>query len=140
MKLMFCGICGDVVSPGLTNRQPRWCHCGRHAVWWEDSQRGILSLHDSNDPYRTVADFGAFAWVIGLHNGILIHGGLCSSKEFPVENRNGVTTKGNLLTRKEWVQELLDETPNTYLFKRANSLVIRIAPGWIFDTGWAPLP
>lgn len=140
-KLLFCAECGDVVAPGQRDMSPRWCACKRHAVWWRDGRRGLLSVHDAWMPERSGGD-GGKGWVIGLHNGVLTAGGLvCSTgspvEEVPAANGDGtITLRGNTLTRKHWVERELADTPDSYLFKRANSLVVRIAPGASSDTQW----
>ena len=126
-KLMFCGECGDVVSPGLNTKEVRWCQCKRHAVWWDNPHSGQIRVHDSWMPERTGGD-GGQAWIIGLHNGVLTFGGLIADH------------RKNLLTKKQDVEFLLSTTPDTYLFKTANSLVVRISPGSSNDTAWSQLP
>jgi hypothetical protein len=138
-KLMFCGECGDVVSPGLKEHDVRWCACKRHAVWWENGAAGQLRVHDAWMVDRNAGD-GGKAWVIGLHNGVLREGGFMAHTGTPVEEVDGVTMRGNLITRRHWVERLLAQTPDSYLFKRANSLVVRIAPGASNDTAWSRLP
>lgn len=128
MKLMFCGNCGDIVSPGLADLEVRWCACRRHAVWWIDGGRGILRVHDAQMPERNGGD-GGRAWVLGLHNGVLHDGGLVKYGH-----------AGNEVTTKAQVERLIDETPDTYVFKRARSLVVRFAPGYTGDTAWSQLP
>lgn len=137
-KLMFCGACGDMVAPGQVDMRARWCHCGRHAVWWRDGRRGLLSVHDRLFPERN-GGAGGKAWVIGLHNMLTMMGGSTADPNSRWCTPNEVgdpPTDGNLLTRKKWVEQALEDTPDTYLFKRVNSLVIRIAPGYSGDTRW----
>jgi hypothetical protein len=97
----------------------RWCACGRHAVWWRDAYRGELSVHDQ---WRGLDDEKGrpAAFVLGLHNGWLQHPlpTLC----------------------KEDYDQVLEETPDTYLFKKLNSVAIRIRPGHSSDTKYDELP
>jgi hypothetical protein len=147
-KLLFCGECGDLVSPGFKNNDPRWCYCHRHAVWWRDANKGLISVHDSWMPQRNGGD-GGQAWIVGLHNEVLRGRGLIANgpralHENPADPM-AITgwTKGNLVTDKEFVENVLAVTPDTYLFKRANSLVIRFAPGSTSDSQWdatVPVP
>lgn len=116
MKLMYCQDCGDVVAPGLRNREPQRCACRRHSVWWENGGAGVLRLEDHANrtlPYPARPR----AYVIGLSNSILR------------EPREGLNA--------EIVQELIDRHPESYLFKQWRSLIIRIRPGESSDTAWA---
>ena len=131
MKLMFCGACGDVVAPGLRDYDARWCACGRHAVWWRDAAKGLLSVHDTKFPTRNGGD-GGRAWVIGLHNWLLMGEGLSCTTRPDLDNQ---------VTKADFVQASLDATPDNYLFKRARSLAVRFTPGYTGDTKWdAVLP
>lgn len=129
MKLLFCGHCATLVVPDARPRQPRSCPCGRHLVWWEDPISGILRVHDR---YRTLqiytheetswegpsASWRPACWIIGLHNGWLTHhaGGRAA------------------------IDQVLADTPDTYLFKTQGSIAIRIRPGESNDTAYANLP
>jgi hypothetical protein len=122
-KLMFCGDCGDLVTLGQKDLDPRWCACKRHAVWWVEGLKGIIRVHDTMFPARQFGH-GGKAWIIGLHNGLLMGSGLVA------DSHNQVTTSA-------LVEALLLDTPDSYIFKRANSLAIRITPGYSNDTAWA---
>lgn len=122
-KLLFCAECGDVVAPSHVDKQPRFCRCQRHAVWWDDGSKGHVRVIDTWVPHRS-SSLGAKAWIIGIHNGLLTEGGITC------DAGNGQTTAAQ-------VAALLDDTPDTYLFKRANSLVIRFTPGSTGDSNWA---
>lgn len=114
MKLLFCQDCGDIVAPHRQDMKVRWCNCRTHAIWWVDGTRGILRVHDTRG-------YNRYAFVIGLHNRFL---------GFP----------GNHIGAED-VKAILDDTPDTYIFKRINSPVIRIRPGYSNDTAWeATLP
>jgi hypothetical protein len=137
-KLMFCGDCGDVVSPGLRDMNPRYCECGRHAVWWRDGSKGLISVHDIKFPERNGGD-GGKAWVIGLHNHILQMGGLMANTSLRAYTPNedpDMPYTGNHRTRKAWVEQALADTPDSYLFKQVNSMVVRFAPGATSDSKW----
>lgn len=138
MKLMFCAQCGDLVVPSRKKNEVRWCECGRHGVWWVNPVSGTLRMHDRLVPDRNGGD-GALAWVIAIHNNVLtfpgshvVHTGRVGDEPEP--------HTGNIVTRKEWVETMLHLTPDHYVFKKANSLVVRLAPGYTSDTGWAKLP
>lgn len=124
MKLLFCEDCGDIIAPHRVDRQPRWCRCKRHAVWWEDGQKGILRLWDVIEGPREARDGIWYpryprAYVIGLTNYLLGWEGQIGA---------------------DAVREMIDAHSDFYLFKRWRSLVIRIRPGESSDTAWARLP
>lgn len=110
MKLLFCQSCSDIISPNQDARHPRWCRCGSHAVWWENPFTGEIRVHHKR------AQRGG-AMLIGLHNGIL--------------------SAAEMRTTRSTVEALLASTPDTYIFKQANSLVIKFAPGMSSDSAWA---
>jgi hypothetical protein len=122
MKLMFCEDCGDIVAPSRTDFKVRWCDCGRHAVWWEDGVAGMLVLHDKVDGCtdRPDSDYDGFpkggprAWVLGIHNAVLIADHLSA----------------------DHVKELIDRAEG-YLFKTRESLIIKIRPLDSNDTRWS---
>lgn len=121
MKLLYCQACGDILAPLATARTPRWCRCGAHAIWWENPALGVLRLYERDGRYDP-PDGREHTWsrkrsphrayVLGLHNGFLAYG-------------------------HEAIPELLASTPSTYLFKTANSILVRIRPGESNDTDWA---
>lgn len=120
MKLMFCEDCGDVVAPHRIDRTVRWCHCRRHAVWWDDGRFGKLALYDKverrdapGSVYHGFPMQGPRAWVIGLHNAVL--------------------TEKLDAQKTQW----LIEAAEGYLFKERGSLVIRLRPLESNDTRWA---
>ena len=128
-KLLFCEICGDIVAPFPTANVPRYCRGGCHAVWWVDPFRGILRLYETRgryDPPKEGSDpnYAVWlrkrsphaAWVLGLHNQFLHF------------------SQGH---SKKTIQTILDGTPDSYIFKTVNSVIIRIRPGESNDTDWA---
>lgn len=126
MKLLLCEDCGDIVAPKRTNRDPRFCECRRHAVWWEDGRKGILRVWDVLEgPLRSKVSELWYpvrprAYVIGLSNTLL---------QYPDEKISADTIAG-----------LIDLHADSYLFKKIRSLVIRIRPGESSDTAWSRLP
>ncbi len=142
-KLLFCGACFDLVSPDPVNMQPRWCRCKRHAVWWRDGAKGLISVNDKMFFNRNGGD-GGVGWIIGIHNGLLTEGGVTAHGYRAADKINDppqyAEIKGNLVTTKETVDALLDDTPDSYIFKRAMSLIIRISPGESSDSQWDQLP
>lgn len=120
MKLLYCQICGDIIAPFRGNLKPRWCLCERHAVWWVDGTRGILRVYDKEGPtVAGPAHYNQMCYVLGINNHFLHHPGDINA---------------------EVVKQLDVECPDSYLFKRWHSPIIRIRPGYSNDTGWAPLP
>lgn len=109
MKALYCQVCGDIIAPNREKLKPRWCRCGRHAVWWIDPAAGVLRVHDK---------FGgaANAYVLGFHNQFLHFSG----------THTAVT-----------MQRIVDATPNNYLFAQQGSVVVRFRPGETDDTAWA---
>lgn len=112
MKLLFCQSCGDIVAPFSKDNVPRWCDCHRHAVWWIDGQRGVLRVHDIGATCNA-------AYVLGVSNSFLM---------YPDEITATVISK------------LHEDMPETYLFKRIGSPIVRIRPGASSDTAWSELP
>ncbi len=135
-KLMFCAECGDTVAPSHRDLDARWCRCKRHAVWWRDGRQGLISVHDRLMPERNGGD-GGKAWIIGIHNGILLHGGTIADSHAPKLSKEGTKyLDGNCRTRAEDVEQILAETPDSYQFKTARSLIVRISPGYSSDSKW----
>jgi hypothetical protein len=129
VKLLFCQVCGDIVAANPEPRSVRWCRCGTHAVWWIDPTRGTLRLFERDAVWVPAAegqDPSHHAWsrkrsphrayVIGLHNGFLMFDGQHSAQS---------------------IQAILSLTPDSYLFARQRSLIIRFRPGETTDTDWA---
>ena len=129
MKAIYCEICGTITSPGSRDREPRSCSCEAHRCWWENGRTGQLRVEyllGHPETRKLGAPWGnPEVWVLGVHNGFL-H---LPSIESP--------------TAAE-VDALLDMTPNSYIFKKTRSLIVRFRPGQSSDTAWAkfegPLP
>lgn len=127
MKLLFCQDCSDIVSPLPVADEYRRCRCGRHALWWSDPAAGTLRLFDAYCPPKWIEEHKyptrPRAYVLGITNALLAYPGEGMSKEI--------------------VQQLVDEHPETYLFRQQRSLIVRFRPGATGDTAWAatlPLP
>jgi hypothetical protein len=151
MKLLFCGECGDVVAPDSHDMVPRWCKCGRHAVWWRNGSKGLISVHDKWFPGRNGGD-GGKGWVIGIANSIMQFPGLMQTTNSVLDSLTPEeklkpdflpeyqwkygTFRGNTVTRPQWVKAMLGMMSDNYIFKEAGSLVIRIAPGCSGDSQW----
>jgi hypothetical protein len=121
MKLLYCEICGDIIAPLRANNKARWCICGRFAVWWTDAQRGILRLHDSKKDEQEAdgEEWRPYAYVLGINNAFLMYAGRIDA---------------------DVVKHLDEICPDTYVFKRIHSPLIRVRPGETSDTAWSPLP
>lgn len=117
MKLLYCQPCGDILAPYAESRRIRYCRCGRHGVWWIDPEQGILRVVDQEQPPEEGRRYvpQPRAYVLGVMNSFLI-------EETLNEGVIGI---------------LLDALPDTYVFKRWRSPIIRIRPGESSDTGWA---
>lgn len=124
MKLLYCEACGDIISPFGLARRGRDCRCGLHRVWWENPQTGELRVcYMSGHPKAMEVRGGAPAgspecWILGISNSFLHHpsAGTPSAEE---------------------VKKMLDDTPDSYIFKATRSNIIRIRPGQSGDTAWA---
>jgi len=129
VKAIYCEICGTITSPGPRDMHPKVCHCGTHRCWWADGRLGqfrVEYLLGHPLTRETGAPFGRpEVWVLGLHNGFLHHHSAGSPSV-------------------DEVRHLLEQTPDSYIFKKTGSLVVRFRPGQSSDTAWAkfegPLP
>lgn len=110
MKLMSCAHCGDFISPYREPRRPRFCHCNAFAVWWEDPRAGVLRV------WARLGPCDRNVWVLGINNAFL--------------------TLPEPITAHD-VRRVHDDTPDSYLFKRLGSPLIRIRPGETSDTAMA---
>lgn len=124
-KLLFCEECIDIVAPNPSPREPRWCRCRHHAVWWEDPKHGILRVFEEGAEYRPLEEARQGwarklsphrAYVLGLHNDFLAFPGVHS---------------------KQSINEIILTTPESYLFRTQGTVIIRIRPGASNDTDWA---
>jgi hypothetical protein len=112
MKLLYCESCGDIIAPYREANKPRYCVCERHAVWWTDPTKGVLSVFDTWKPTLPPA-----CYIIGIHNGFLNN-----EQEF---------------MREEDYRQVIRDTPESYYFKQFNTVAIRIRPGTSNDTSYA---
>lgn len=135
-KLMHCADCGDLVAPSHRDMDPRWCRCERHAVWWRDGRQGLISVHDRMFPERN-GGAGGKAWIVGIHNGLFWQDDGVADPHKPKLSKDGTKyLDGNCRTRREDIEAILDQTPDTYQFKQAGSLIVRISPGFSNDSKW----
>lgn len=124
-KLLFCIECGDMVMPYAEMKKPRWCRCGRHAIWWMIPTMGILEVYDKQRP----TEGGNPMWksacrVIGIHNEFL---------------QRCITTseKDKHLTYRERWKDILEDTSDHYLFKSWETPMVIIMVGMTGDISWA---
>ncbi len=116
MKALVCQVCGDIIAPLAQPRQPRWCRCQTHAVWWEDPARGDIRLFQQFGPkHESGVPVMPRAFVLGLHNGFLYGG----------------------QTTRQLIEEVLADTPDDYVFRQIGHLAAMIRPGSTRDTRWA---
>lgn len=124
MKALYCEDCGDIVAPHPQARVLRRCRCRRHVVWWEDPSRGVVRVCDTQGHVALVRELGGApaskpkAWLLGITNFLLWFGG----EQTP---------------SAEEVQRIIDDHPDTYLFKKTRSLIVRFRPGQTSDSAWA---
>jgi hypothetical protein len=110
MKLMIAKCCGEIVVPSPQAFHPTFCLCGNSAVWWRNPQRGIISF--ANVPLFPGPEG------LGLHNEFLT---------IPLVRPQGYI-------HRDQIEGILLRTPESYIFKRANSVVVRFLPGATSDS------
>jgi hypothetical protein len=125
MKLMFCENCGDVVTPHRQANFPKFCECNGSCCWWIDPKAGQFGVW-SHAGRKGVA-------VIGIHNSFL-------TAPFPntVNETQQMVEFGCL--QRVTMEHILDDTPNSYLFKQLRSLIVKFRPGFSSDTVFATAP
>lgn len=114
MKALWHAECSTIISPPADGK---WvgCRCGGAACRWRNPTRGLFELAERGDAFRS-------ARVIGFHNGWLL-----------ADREAGATP----MASDEWERrtaEILEATPDSYLFKRRHCPVVIIAPGETGDT------
>jgi hypothetical protein len=109
MKILFAECCGALVVPG-SGGEVSWCRCKAACCWWEDPPSGKFACH-SHFGINGVS-------VIGIHNSLL-------SEMFP----NGFGA-----IQKNTIKQIIEDTPETYLFKTVESLIVRFRPEFTNDT------
>ena len=124
MKLLYCERCYSIVVPNPTANEPTFCRCEAHpilksACWWEDPAVGLFKIY---------CPVGVrFVSALGIHNGFL-------AEPIPEDG----------LIRGSLMQELIEETPESYFFKQFRSLIVRFRPGASSDTSftdkWEDVP
>jgi hypothetical protein len=121
MKILFCENCGDLVIPNIQAYEPNWCRCQAACCWWIDPQKGSFACW-SQFGERLVS-------ILGINNMLL-------TEPFMVtENQSEFGC-----IQKTAIERMLLETPDSYLFKRVNSMIIRFRPGFTSETTFATPP
>lgn len=124
MKLLYCQDCADITTPGESSLAPHRCRCKRHAVWWEDPLRGVVRVCDTQGHVALVRELDGApageprAWLLGIANSLLTFWSVAT----PTADQ---------------VQALIDDIPDSYLFRSTRSLILRFRPGQTGDSGWA---
>lgn len=121
MKLMLCEYCGDLVVPHTQAYEPKYCRCNGSCCWWINPDNGEFGCW-SQMGERAVS-------VIGINNMLL-------TEPFVVTEGRGEFG----CIQKTAIERMLSETPDNYLLKRVNSMIIRFRPGFSSDTVFAKSP
>lgn len=122
MKMMFCQECGELVVPSRHDMRPNRCYCGRHAVWWRNGPKGLISFNDKqkSDPREIPEGWEPRVWLIGVTNLFL---------QYP----------GETMTTTD-ITDIIEAHDDYYLFKRQKSCIIRVRPGHSSDSQWDHTP
>ena len=115
MKILFAECCGSLVVPHSEPDNPNYCKCRSACCWWDNPHTGLFACWSTLGKY--------YVSIIGLHNGLLAD-----------------LTPPNSHVTKTDMEQILADTPSTYLFKTLNSLVIRFRPGFTNDTRLVTVP
>lgn len=121
MKILFCENCGDLVVPYTEAYKARWCRCNSSCCWWIDPQRGNFACWSMMGE-RVVS-------ILGINNMLL-------TEPFVVTESNSEFG----CIQKSAIERMLTDTPDSYLFKRLNSMIVRFRPGFSNDTVFTAPP
>jgi hypothetical protein len=114
MKILFAECCGDLVVPESAGKI-RWCRCNKACCWWEDANAGKFACHSF---------FGIKGCsILGINNALLTE---------PFVQRDSGYEFGAI--QKDVIKRLIEETPDSYLFKRVESMIVRFRPEFTNDT------
>jgi len=114
--MLWARCCATLIVPHPQDLVVRWCKCQKSACWWENGASGRFAAYSTLGP----SDIEG----LGLHNDILRHA---------LYDRSGNLKGASCLTEAE-IKEFLANTPDSYLFKRINSLIIKFRLGYTSDT------
>lgn len=152
MKVLYCQQCGDITAPNPVALVPKWCRCGRHAIWWVNPLTGIVRVHDQEGPSTGPALYNVTGWVLGITNAFL-NPRLGVSPVWERAAAKALETdvgihRGNVAgppydrtkMGAEDIQRIIDEHDEHYLFKTLRSCIVRIKPGESSDSAYSELP
>lgn len=122
MKILFCENCGDLVVPSTEAYDAKWCRCQASCCWWLDPKKGEFGC------WSQLGDQSVS--IISLNNLLLLEPFV----------KNSVSNKEFGCIQKEAMDRMLAQTDESHLFKRVNSLVARVRPGFGIDTVFAANP
>lgn len=120
MKVLFCQLCGCIVSPPQQDMQLRWCDCQRHAVWWLNGDKGIIRVYDKEGPSdEGPAPYNKKAWLLGISNSLL-------------------TAPEEWTEDPEFWETMAEQEPDApSLFRRYGTCIVRFRPGETGDSAYA---
>ena len=124
MKILFCENCGDLVVPSVEAYRPKWCRCGGSCCWWIEPNKGEFACW-SQLGKESVS-------IIGINNSLF-------TTSFPLIESEGKKLEHGCIN-KITIKELIDSTPDSYIFKKVESLICRFRPGFSSDTFFASKP
>ena len=120
MKMLLCENCGDLVVPSVTAHEAKWCRCNASCCWWINPKNGEFGCW-SQLGKRAVS-------IVGINNMLF-------TEPF---SKAGSDELGCI--QQESIDRMINETPDSFLFKRLKSMIIRFRPGFTSDTIFATVP
>lgn len=122
MKQVVCEKCNDCIP--ILVMVPRSCVCERHTAWYaEDGNTCMIFDRERHwlDGVPEFKDWKAACFVLGIHNDMV-----------------NMSNTDPEFTYKQRIENILEATPDNYLFKDWNSCVIKVFP-FMFgqDVKWA---
>jgi len=124
MKLLFAECCGDLIVPASYAHSPRWCRCGSACCWWREPLSGLFSCYSIHGEQKVS--------ILGINNSLLY-------TEFPKIKNEGKETEFGAIQRNA-IQEMIEQTPDHFLFKQMRSMIVRFRPGFTNDTKFEEPP
>jgi hypothetical protein len=122
MKMLFCENCGDLVVPSHEAYKPQWCRCNASCCWWINPSSGEFACWSQLGRQKVS--------VIGINNSLLT---VPFSESL---NENDKKVEFGCI-QKDAIEAIIDNTPDSYLFKQLRSLIVRFRPGYSTDTFFA---
>jgi hypothetical protein len=109
MKVLHCQGCNDLVVPATF---PRFCACGRHAIWSDDERAQRIVIYDRDNKRNR-------AFVVAINQDFL-------KSDDAVDN---IAAIAHLIAREEILRPSI--------LRGLNSLIAKFRPGDIERTAWA---